>query len=194
MKFKLPKLPYSGEALGPYISTETLAFHYGKHHQGYINNLNELIKNTSFEQKSLEEIVKTSDHALFNNSAQVWNHEFYWNCLSPYGGGQPKGIISELIDAKWGSYDAFKQAFSKQAKDLFGSGWVWLIQNSSNKLDIVCTQNASNPLVSDQNPLYVIDLWEHAYYIDFKNLRPKYLEATWNIINWDFINNNLNKL
>jgi len=182
---RLPPLPYPLDALAPHVSRETLEYHYGKHHQAYVSNLNNLIKGTEFETASLEEIVKRSSGALFNNAAQDWNHTFYWNSLSPRGGGEPAGAIGEAIKARWGSYPAFKEAFNKVAVGQFGSGWAWLVRTPDG-IDIVATANADTPLRGADKPLLTCDFWEHAYYIDYRNARPKYMEAFWTIVNWDF--------
>jgi len=177
-------------ALEPHISKETLEYHYGKHHQTYVTNLNNLIAGTEFESASLEEIVRKSSGGLFNNAAQVWNHTFYWNCLSPNGGGQPEGALAQAINAKWGSFDAFKEEFNKQAAGNFGSGWTWLVKKADGSVDIVNTSNAATPLTTDDVPLLTCDVWEHAYYIDYRNARPKYLESFWNLVNWQFVAQN----
>jgi Fe-Mn family superoxide dismutase len=191
MRHELPKLPYALDALEPYISRETLEYHYGKHHQAYVNNLNNLIQGTEFEDASLEEIIKSASGGLFNNAAQVWNHSFYWNCLSPNGGGEPTGKLGESIQKSFGSFEKFKAVFTKSAVTNFGSGWTWLTQSDDGKLEIVNTGNAHTPLVSRINSLLTIDVWEHAYYIDYRNARPKYVEAFWNLVNWEFVASNL---
>jgi Fe-Mn family superoxide dismutase len=192
MAFELPPLPYPKDALQPHISSETLDFHYGKHHQTYVNNLNNLVPGTEFEGKSLEDIVRSSKGGLFNNAAQVWNHTFYWNSLSPNGGGAATGAVAEAINAAFGSFDAFKEEFTKSAVGNFGSGWTWLVKGSDGKLAIVNTGNAATPLTdSGVTPLLTVDVWEHAYYIDYRNARPKYMEAFWALVNWDFANANL---
>lgn len=191
MAFTLPPLPYALDALAPHISKETLEFHYGKHHQSYVTNLNNLVAGTEFESSSLEDVVKKSSGGIFNNAAQIWNHTFYWNSLSPNGGGQPTGKLLEAINAKWGSVDAFKEAFSKSAAGNFGSGWTWLVKKSDGSVDIVNTSNAATPLTTSDVPLFTCDVWEHAYYIDYRNARPKYLENFWNLVNWDFAASNL---
>ncbi|NYT70130.1 superoxide dismutase [Fe] [Pusillimonas noertemannii] len=191
MAFELPPLPYAIDALAPTISKETLEFHYGKHHQAYVTNLNNLIAGTEFESASLEDIIKKSSGGVFNNSAQVWNHTFYWNSLSPNGGGEPSGKLAEAINAKWGSVAAFKEAFNKSAAGNFGSGWTWLVKKPDGSLDIVNTSNAATPLTTSDVPLLTCDVWEHAYYIDYRNARPKYLENFWNLANWDFAAKNL---
>ncbi|MEX3956867.1 superoxide dismutase [Trinickia sp. EG282A] len=187
MEHSLPPLPFAKNALAPHMSEETLDFHYGKHHQAYVTNLNNLIKGTEFENLGLEEIIKKSSGGVFNNSAQVWNHTFFWNCLKPQGGGEPTGALAEAINKKWGSFDAFKEAFSKAAAGNFGSGWTWLVKKADGSLDIVSTSNAATPLTTDAKPLLTIDVWEHAYYIDFRNARPKFIETFLNhLANWDF--------
>ena len=186
MEHQLPALPYAMDALSPHISKETLDFHYGKHHQTYVTNLNNLIKGTEFENASLEEIVKKSSAGVFNNAAQIWNHTFYWNSLSPSGGGAPSGALANAINAKWGSFDAFKEAFTKSAVGNFGSSWTWLVKKADGSLDIVNTSNAATPLMTADKPLLTCDLWEHAYYIDYRNRRPDYLGAFWSLVNWEF--------
>lgn len=186
MAHTLPPLPYAEDALAPYISLETIQYHYGKHHQAYVTNLNNLIPGTEFENMPLEEIVKKSSGGIFNNAAQVWNHTFFWNSLSPNGGGAPSGALGDAINAKWGSFDAFNEAFAKAAVGTFGSGWAWLVKKADGSLDIVSTSNAATPLTTADKALLTIDVWEHAYYIDYRNARPKFVEAFWNIANWDF--------
>ncbi|MES2367418.1 MAG: Fe-Mn family superoxide dismutase [Pseudomonadota bacterium] len=190
MVHELPVLPYAKDALQPHISAETLEYHYGKHHQAYVTNLNNLIKGNEFESMTLEEIIKKSSGGVFNNAAQVWNHTFYWNCLSPNGGGEPSGALGDAIKAKWGSFDAFKEAFSKAAVGTFGSGWAWLVKMADGQIDIVSTSNAATPMTSGQKALMTCDVWEHAYYVDYRNARPKYVEAFWNLVNWDFVSQN----
>ncbi len=191
MTFELPKLPYEMDALEPTISKETLEFHYGKHHNTYVVNLNKLVTGTQFEGKSLEEVIKTSTGGIYNNAAQVWNHTFYWNCLSPNGWGETTGEIAELIIRDFGDFETFKEQFSTAAVTNFGSGWTWLVQNSEWKLEIVSTSNAQTPLTGDDKILLTVDVWEHAYYIDYRNARPEYVAQFWNLVNWDFVNNNL---
>jgi len=191
MEHTLPPLPYALDGLSPYISKETLEYHYGKHHQAYVTNLNNLIKGTEFESLGLEDIVKKSTGGIFNNAAQVWNHTFYWNSMKPNGGGVPTGALAQAIDAKWGSFDRFKEEFTKCAIGTFGSGWAWLVQKSDGSLDLVSTSNAATPLTGDAKPLLTCDVWEHAYYIDTRNARPKYLENFWNLVNWEFASQNL---
>jgi Fe-Mn family superoxide dismutase len=190
MTFELPALPYAKDALAPHISVETIEYHYGKHHQTYVTNLNNLVPGTEFEGLSLEEIVKKSSGGIFNNAAQVWNHTFYWHSLSPNGGGAPTGALAEAIEKAFGSFDKFKEDFTKAAVTTFGSGWAWLVKNADGSLAITSTSNAACPLTSGQTPLLTVDVWEHAYYIDFRNLRPKYLEAFWALVNWEFASAN----
>ncbi|AEF98690.1 superoxide dismutase [Fe] [Methylomonas methanica] len=186
MTFELPALPYANDALAPHISAETIEYHYGKHHQTYVTNLNNMVPGTEFEGLSLEEIVKKSSGGIFNNAAQIWNHTFYWNCLSPNGGGAPTGGLANAIERTFGSFDEFKEAFTKCAVTTFGSGWAWLVKNANGSLELVSTSNAGCPLTAGQTPILTCDVWEHAYYIDFRNARPKYLEAFWSLVNWEF--------
>lgn len=190
MAFTLPELPYALDALEPRISKETLEYHYGKHHQTYVTNLNNLIEGTDMANDSLEDIVKKSSGGVFNNAAQVWNHTFYWNSLSPNGGGEPTGALADAINAKWGSVDNFKAEFNKSAAGNFGSGWTWLVKKADGSLDIVNTSNAGTPLTTDDVPVLTCDVWEHAYYIDTRNSRPQYLENFWALVNWDFASKN----
>jgi len=191
MAFELPPLPYAKDALAPHISEETLEYHYGKHHNTYVQKLNELVPGTEYEGKSLEEIIKTSSGGVFNNAAQVWNHTFYWHCLSPNGGGAATGAVADAINAAFGSFDKFKEEFTKQAIGNFGSGWTWLVKKSDGSVAIVNTSNAGTPLTDDSvTPLLTADVWEHAYYIDYRNARPKYMDAFWALVNWDFVNEN----
>jgi Fe-Mn family superoxide dismutase len=185
MEHKLPPLPYAMDALAPHISKETLEFHYGKHHQTYVTNLNNLIKGTEFENATLEEIVKKSSGGIFNNAAQVWNHTFYWNCMGPGAGGEPSGAIADAISQKWGGFAEFKEAFNKSAAANFGSGWTWLVKKSDGSLDIVNTSNAGTPITGSDTPLLTCDVWEHAYYIDYRNKRPDYLSQWWAVVNWE---------
>lgn len=187
----LPELGFTQNALEPHISKETLEYHYGKHHQTYVTNLNNLIQNTEFENLSLEEIITKASGGIFNNAAQIWNHSFYWQCLSPQGGGEPTGELAELIQKNFGSFANFKAEFSKTAITTFGSGWAWLVQKPDGSLALESTSNAGTPLVGDNKPLLTCDVWEHAYYIDYRNARPKYVEAFWNLVNWDFVTGNL---
>ncbi len=190
MEHTLPTLPYAIDALAPHISKETLEFHYGKHHQTYVTNLNNLIKGTEFDAMSLEDIVRKSNGGMFNNAAQIWNHTFYWHSLSPKGGGQPAGALAAAINAKWGSFDAFKDAFTKSAVGNFGSSWTWLVKKADGSLDIVNTSNAATPVTGTDKPLLTCDLWEHAYYIDYRNRRPDYMAAFWSLVNWEFAASN----
>jgi Fe-Mn family superoxide dismutase len=186
MAFELPNLPYAKTALAPHISEETLEFHYGKHHQTYVTNLNNLVSGTEFEGLSLEDIISKSSGGIFNNAAQIWNHTFYWNSLSPNGGGQPSGNLASAIEASFGSFEAFKAEFTKCAVTTFGSGWAWLVKDKEGNLSLVSSSNAACPLTKGLTPLLTCDVWEHAYYIDYRNARPKYLEAFWSLVNWDF--------
>ncbi len=189
MEHSLPPLPYSKNALEPYISAETLDFHHGKHHQPYVTKLNELIKGTKFEFMPLEEVILSAEGQLFNNAAQAWNHTFFWNCLSPQGGGSA-GKVGTAIDKKWGSFEKFKTEFSEAATTNFGSGWTWLVVNKQNALEIINTSNAETPKTQGLKALLALDVWEHAYYLDYKNERPQFIEAFWNLINWEFVNKN----
>lgn len=191
MAFTLPPLPYALDALAPHISKETLEYHYGKHHQGYVNNLNKAVEGTELASLSLEEIIGKATGGVFNNAAQVWNHTFYWNSLSPNGGGQPSGALRKALEAKWGSVEAFKEAFSKSAAGNFGSGWTWLVKKADGTLDIVNTSNAATVVNTADKALLTCDVWEHAYYIDYRNARPTYLEHFWDLVNWDFAAKNL---
>ena len=187
MEHTLPDLPYEKNALEPHISAETLDFHHDKHHATYVTNLNNLIKGTEFEDKSLEEIVASAPAGgIFNNAAQVWNHTFYFNCMGPNAGGEPTGALADAINAKFGSFADFKQAFTTSAATNFGSGWTWLVMKGG-ELEIVNTSNAGCPLTDGMKPLLTVDVWEHAYYIDKRNARPAYLESWWNLVNWDFV-------
>ena len=189
MEHKLPKLPYGLEDLSPYISKETLEYHYGKHHQTYVNNLNNLIQNTEFENATLEEIIKKSSGGIFNNAAQVWNHTFYWDGFSPKIDKNNNLPILDLINSQWGSFDLFKKEFDKVAAGTFGSGWAWLIVNKDKKLEIISTSNAATPISSEEkHPLLTCDVWEHAYYIDYRNSRPNYLTSFWEIVDWNKVN------
>lgn len=187
---ELPPLPYALNALEPHISKETLEYHYGKHHQAYVTKLNELIPDTGFENASLEEIIQKSTGPVFNNAAQVWNHTFYWHCLSPQGGGEPSGDLAKTIASTFGSFAAFQEQFTKTAIATFGSGWAWLVKTSSGALEIISTSNAGTPMTEHKKALLTCDVWEHAYYIDYRNLRPKYLEAFWKLVNWEFVTHN----
>ena len=188
MAHELPALPYAKNALEPHISAETLEFHHDKHHATYVTKLNGLLPGSEFENASLEEIVqKAPAGGIFNNGAQVWNHTFYFNCMAPNGGGEPSGKLADAINAAFGSVAAFKEKFNDSAVNNFGSGWTWLVQNSDGSLEIVNTSNAANPMRDGKTPLLTADVWEHAYYIDYRNARPKYLEGFWNVVNWDFV-------
>jgi len=191
MAFELPPLPFSMDALEPYISRETLEYHYGKHHQAYVNNLNNLVPGTEFETANLEQIIKKSSGGLFNNGAQVWNHTFYWNCLAPNAGGEPKGTMQDAIVESFGSFANFKEQFTKSAATLFGSGWAWLVKTADGKLEIVQESNAGNPLTSGKTPLLTCDVWEHAYYLDKQNRRPDYIADFWNLVNWEAVKDRL---
>ena len=191
MAFELPALPYARDALAPHISAETIDYHYGKHHSTYVEKLNGMVPGTEFEGKSLEEVIKTSSGGVFNNAAQIWNHSFYWECLSPNGGGDASGAVAKAIDAAFGSFADFKKAFTDAAVGNFGSGWTWLVKNSDGSVAIVNTSNAETPLTdSSVTPLLTVDVWEHAYYIDYRNARPKYMDAFWALVNWEFVNKN----
>ena len=190
MAISLPALPYAMDALAPHISQETLEFHYGKHHNTYVVKLNGLIEGTDFADASLEEIVKKSSGGVFNNAAQIWNHTFYWNSLTPNGTDAPVGELAAAIDAQFGSFAEFKAKFTDSAVNNFGSSWTWLVKNADGSIDIVNTSNAGCPLTEGQTPLLTVDLWEHAYYIDYRNVRPDYLKAFWALVNWDFVNAN----
>lgn len=183
-QFKLPELPFAQDALEPHISKTTLEFHYGKHHQAYVDNLNKLIIGTEFENSNLEDIIMKASGGIFNNAAQVWNHTFYWNCLTPNSKLQPEGKLKEAIVAEFGSFEQFKEKFTNAALTLFGSGWAWLVKNQEGKLEIVQTSNAENPMRQGKNPILVCDVWEHAYYLDKQNRRPAYLESFWQIVDW----------
>ncbi|MHB8623961.1 MAG: superoxide dismutase [Sulfuricaulis sp.] len=187
MKHELPALPYAKDALEPHISMETLEFHYGKHHKAYVKKLNELIGGGEFSDAPLEEILLQSTGAIFNNAAQVWNHNFYWNCMSPEGGGAPRGELARAVDAAFQSFTEFKKKFSEAVEGLFGSGWVWLVQSPDGTLAIIGTSNADTPMRSERLALLACDVWEHAYYIDYRNSRPDFLKAWWRVVNWDFV-------
>ncbi|QIK38873.1 superoxide dismutase [Fe] [Caldichromatium japonicum] len=187
MIHELPPLPYDRTALEPVLSAETIDYHYGKHHQAYVNNLNNLIPGTEFAELPLEEIILKASGPIFNNAAQVWNHTFYWNCLSPAGGGAPSGELASAIDAKFGSFEEFKKQFNQAAAGNFGSGWTWLVKNPDGSLEILNTSNAGTPMTLGKKALLTVDVWEHAYYIDYRNARPSYLERIWEKINWPFV-------
>ena len=191
MAFILPELPWSKEALAPPISGETIAYHYGKHHKTYVENINKLIEGTPWAQKTLEDIIRGAEGGIFNNGAQVWNHTFYWSCLGPGKGDEPKGKVADAIKQAFGSFADFKERFSKAAIGQFGSGWAWLVKDSGGKLVIEATSNAANPLREGKTPILTCDVWEHAYYIDYRNARAKYVESFWNLVNCDFVAKNL---
>ncbi len=192
MAIELPALPYARDALAPHISEETLDFHYGKHHATYVDKLNAAIEGTQLAEQSLEDIIKSSDGGLFNNAAQIWNHTFYWHSLSPEGGGDPQGALADAISTSFGSVAAFKEQFNASAVGNFGSGWTWLVQNTDGSLAIINTDDAETPLTDEGvTPLLTCDVWEHAYYIDYRNARPSYLEAFWSLVNWEFAASNM---
>jgi len=186
MAIQLPALPWARDALAPHISAETIDYHYGKHHQAYVDKLNGQIKGTEFENMELVDIINKAQGGMFNNAAQVWNHTFYWNCLKPKGGGEPSGKLADAINKAFGSFAQFRDDFSNTAATTFGSGWAWLVQRSDGSLGVVSTSNAGTPITGSDRPLLTCDVWEHAYYIDYRNARPKYIEAFWNLVNWDF--------
>lgn len=190
MTFELPKLPYEMNALEPYISQETLKYHYGKHHQAYVTNLNKLTQDSENADKTLEELITTTSGGVFNNAAQVWNHTFYWHCLSPNGGSEPTGDLADAINKAFSSFADFKDKFSQAAATTFGSGWAWLVKDSNGDLEIISTSNAGNPLTDGKTPIMTCDVWEHAYYIDYRNARPKYIESFWSLVNWAFVAEN----
>jgi superoxide dismutase, Fe-Mn family len=193
MPFSLPELPYKKDALQPYMSAETLEFHHDKHHAAYVNNLNKLLDGKPQATQSLEEVIMNSDGGVFNNAAQVWNHTFFWNCMKPQGGGEPRGELAEAIKRDFGSYEEFKKQFSEAAATQFGSGWAWLVKDGS-KLAIMKTSNADLPMKHGKTALLTIDVWEHAYYIDYRNLRPKFIETfLTSLVNWDFVAQNFGK-
>lgn len=191
MAIELPPLPYDRTALEPHISGETLDYHHGKHHRAYVDNANRMIAGTEFEDMPLVDIIRRSQGALFNNVAQVWNHTFFWNCMSPNGGGEPTGKLADAINLAFGDFATFKEEFSKTCIGTFGSGWGWLVQRPDGSLALVSTSNANTPLTGEDTPLLTCDVWEHAYYIDYRNARPKFVEAFWNIVNWDFVASNM---
>ena len=193
MAFELPPLPYPKDALAPHMSAETLEYHHDKHHKAYVDNLNKAIPGTEYEKMDLEAIIKKSSGPVFNNAAQVWNHTFFWNCLAPKAGGEPKGEIANLITQEFGSFAAFKEKFTDTAIKQFGSGWAWLVKNKAGKLEILSTPNAGTPMTEGNTALLTCDVWEHAYYIDYRNSRPNFLGAFWSLVNWDFVNKNLTK-
>lgn len=190
MEHKLPELPWAKDALAPHISAETIDYHYGKHHNAYVTKLNAGIAGTEFAEMSLEDIIGKAKGGLFNNAAQVWNHTFYWNCLAPNAGGAATGAVADKINAKWGSFDKFKEEFTNSAATNFGSGWTWLVEKGGD-LEIMNTDDADTPLAHGIKALMTIDVWEHAYYVDYRNARPSYIDAFWSLVNWDFVNSNL---
>ena len=191
MAIELPALPYDRTALEPHISGETIDYHYGKHHKAYVDNLNKMIEGTEYADMPLEQIIRKSQGGMFNNAAQIWNHTFYWNCLKPDGGGEPAGKLADAINAAFGSFEKFKEEFTKTSVGTFGSGWGWLVKKADGSLALASTIGAGNPLTSGDTPLLTCDVWEHAYYIDYRNARPKYVEAFWNLVNWDFVSANM---
>lgn len=190
MSFQLPPLPYAQDALVPHMSAETLEYHHGKHHKTYVDNLNKLVPGTEFEGKSLEEIIMKSSGGIFNNAAQIWNHTFFWNCLSPQGGGEPTGELAAALIRDFGSIEKFKELFAEASIKQFGSGWGWLVKNPAGKLEILSTSNAETPMTKGHTALLTCDVWEHAYYIDYRNSRPNFLAAFWKIVNWSFVEKN----
>lgn len=193
MTFELPNLPYKLDALAPYISQETLEYHHGKHHQAYVNKLNNLVPNTEYQGKSLEEIMMHATGAIFNNAAQIWNHTFYWHCMAPNAGGQPNGKLADAINASFGDFATFKDQFTAAGINQFGSGWAWLVKTSNGNLEVLSTGNAENPLTKGKTPLLTCDVWEHAYYIDTRNDRAKYINNFWELVNWHFVAKNFNE-
>jgi superoxide dismutase, Fe-Mn family len=192
MTFELPPLPYDMDALAPHISKETLEYHYGKHHQAYVTKLNVFVEaDSALAGQSLEDLITSQAGGVFNNAAQVWNHTFYWHSLSPNGGGEPSGAALDAINEHFGSFENFKAQFSATAANTFGSGWAWLVKKSDGSLEITSTGNAGNPMTDGDTPILTCDVWEHAYYIDYRNARPKYIEAFWALVNWDFVSSNL---
>ena len=191
MTFTLPHLPYEMDALAPHISKETLEYHYGKHHQAYVTNLNKLVADSDFATMTLEDVIKKSSGGIFNNAAQVWNHTFYWHCLSPNGGGEPTGKLADAINHAFGSFAAFQEQFTQAAITTFGSGWAWLVQDKQGNLKITSTSNAGTPMTDELTALMTCDVWEHAYYIDYRNARPNYMNAFWHLVNWDFVASNM---
>jgi Fe-Mn family superoxide dismutase len=191
MAIELPALPYDRTALEPHISGETIDFHYGKHHKAYVDNLNKMIAGTEFADMPLEDIIRKAQGGMFNNAAQIWNHTFYWNCLKPNGGGEPTGKVADAIAKGFGDFGKFKEQFSDTAVKTFGSGWAWLVQRPDGALALASTPNAATPLTGEDTALLTCDVWEHAYYIDYRNARPKYVEAFWNLVNWDFVASNM---
>ena len=191
MAIELPPLPYDRAALEPHMSAETLDFHYGKHHKTYVDNANKKIEGTEIADMPLVDIIRRSQGALFNNVAQVWNHTFFWNCMKPNGGGEPTGKLADAINLAFGDFATFKEEFAKTCIGTFGSGWGWLVQRPDGSLALVSTSNANTPIAGEDTPLLTCDVWEHAYYIDYRNARPKFVEAFWNLVNWDFVASNM---
>jgi Fe-Mn family superoxide dismutase len=191
MAIELPPLPYDRAALEPHMSAETLDFHYGKHHKAYVDNANKMIEGTEFADMPLVDIIRRAQGPLFNNVAQVWNHTFFWNCMKPNGGGEPSGKLMDAINLAFGDFATFKDEFAKTCVGTFGSGWGWLVQRADGSLALVSTSNANTPIATDDTPLLTCDVWEHAYYIDYRNARPKFVEAFWNLVNWDFVASNM---
>jgi superoxide dismutase, Fe-Mn family len=191
MTHQLPPLPYEMDALEPHISKETLEYHYGKHHKTYVDKLNGLIPGTEFEDMSLEDTIKKSSGGMFNNAAQIWNHSFYWNCLSPQGGGEPKGKLADAINKTFGSFETFKEQFTTAAINTFGAGWAWLAKNTDGTLEIISTSNAATPMTEGKTAMLTCDVWEHAYYIDYRNSRPNYVGHFWQLVNWEFVASHL---
>lgn len=191
MSFKQPELPYDLGALSPFVSEEQMSYHYGKHHAAYFNNLNGLVDGKPESDLALKQVVIQSSGPVFNNAAQAWNHSFFWHCMSPSGGGTPKGDLLSRIERDFSSFDAFKEQFSSAAAKLFGSGWAWLATDAAGKLEIMPLSNADTPLKYGKEPILTLDVWEHAYYIDYRNLRPKFIEGFWDVVNWDFVTKNL---
>jgi Fe-Mn family superoxide dismutase len=187
MAFELPPLPYERDALAPHISAETIDYHYGKHHQTYVDNLNRLTAGTEYEGQPLETVVCKAQGGVFNNAAQIWNHSFYWNCLGPNGGGEPDGPLADALNGAFGSVGDFRAKFTQTAVTTFGSGWAWLVRNADGTLAVESTSNAGTPLTDGKTPLLICDVWEHAYYIDYRNARPTYLDAFWQLVNWKFV-------
>ncbi|GAB1596409.1 superoxide dismutase [Lysobacter claricitrinus] len=191
MAIELPPLPYDRAALEPHMSAETLDFHYGKHHKAYVDNANKMIEGTEFADMPLVDIIRKAQGGLFNNVAQVWNHTFFWNCMKPNGGGEPTGKLADAINLAFGDFATFKEEFAKTCVTTFGSGWGWLVQRPDGSLALVSTSNANTPITGEDTPLLTCDVWEHAYYIDYRNARPKFVEAFWNLVNWDFVASNM---
>ena len=190
MKHELPPLPYAKDALQPYMSAETLEYHHGKHHKTYVDTLNKLIEGTEYQDMALEDIIRKSEGKIFNNAAQVWNHTFFWKCMGPGCGGEPSGELAEALRKSFTHFGEFKRQFSEAAINQFGTGWAWLVKKADGSLAARASEDADNPLTTNETPLLTLDVWEHAYYIDYRNERPKFVEAFWSIVNWDFVNAN----